>query len=35
MDGSSSKTNWEITRLTNSELWFEDEDGDEYECEKK
>ena len=35
MDGSSYTTDWEITRLTNSELWFEDENGDDYEFEKK
>jgi len=28
------KTEWEILRLTNDELWFEDEDGYEWRCEK-
>ncbi|MCF8297194.1 MAG: lipocalin family protein [Saprospiraceae bacterium] len=26
---------WEVMRLTNDELWFEDEDKMYYECEKK
>lgn len=28
------KQEWEITMLTNDELWFEDENNYEYECEK-
>ena len=28
------KTEWEILRLTNDELWFEDENGQEWQCEK-
>ena len=31
----NSRTEWEIKRLTNSELWFEDEDNNLWECEKK
>ena len=27
-------TEFHVTRLTNSEFWFEDEDNIEYECEK-
>lgn len=26
---------WEIQRLTNKELWFEDESGQEWQCEKE
>ncbi len=33
MDGD--KMEWDILRLTNSELWFEDEDGEEWKCEKE
>ena len=33
IDGED-KTEWEILRLTNKELWFEDEDGQEWHCEK-
>lgn len=33
-DGSSYSQEFEITRLTNSELQFEDEDGNEWELEK-
>ncbi|MCF8298241.1 MAG: hypothetical protein K9J13_11905 [Saprospiraceae bacterium] len=29
------KDDWEITRLTKDELWFEDEDKDLWECEKQ
>ena len=31
----NSNTEWEIMRLTNSEFWFEDEDNNLWECEKK
>jgi hypothetical protein len=30
----NEKTEWEIKRLTNSEFWFEDEDGSEWELDK-
>ena len=33
LDGSSEV--WNITRLTNDELWFTDVDASKYECEKK
>jgi len=33
MDGSQME--WKIKKLTNDELWFEDEDDDLWECEKK
>ncbi|MFH1121008.1 MAG: hypothetical protein V1775_14415 [Bacteroidota bacterium] len=33
LDGE--KIEFEISRLTNSEFWFEDEDNEEYQCEKK
>jgi len=33
MDGN--QTEWEVKRLTNSEFWFEDEDRNLFECEKK
>jgi hypothetical protein len=29
------KMEWDILRLTNSELWFEDEYGEEWKCEKE
>jgi hypothetical protein len=29
------KSEWEILRLTNQEFWFEDEDNDEWQCEKR
>ncbi|MGM0647874.1 MAG: lipocalin family protein [Bacteroidota bacterium] len=32
MDGEANE--WEISKLTNDEFWFEDEDGSEYEAEK-
>lgn len=31
----NEKTEWEILRLTNKELWFEDEGGNEWQCEKE
>lgn len=33
IDGDKEK--FEILRLTNDELWFEDEDGNEWQCEKE
>ncbi len=35
VDIDGYKMEWDILRLTNSELWFEDEDGDEWKCEKE
>lgn len=32
---NGNKEEWEIIRLTNDELWFEDESGNEWECEKE
>lgn len=31
---SEDKTEFEILKLTNKEFWFEDEDGQEWHCEK-
>ena len=34
VEGSTFKEDWEILRLTNKELWFEDERGQKWKCEK-
>ncbi len=35
VDVDGDKEEWEITRLTSDELWFEDDYNSEYECEKE